>query len=128
MSEWISAILLVIGSAFMLLAGVGVVRMPDLFSRMQAAAKATMLGVGCQFLAVAIYYPHVAITARALLVIGFILLTGPISAHMIARAAYSSGVPLWHGTVQDDLRRHHEEGKSNISASEHSAEINEPGG
>jgi multicomponent Na+:H+ antiporter subunit G len=105
MSEILSAVLLVIGGAFMLLAGVGVVRMPDLFMRMQAATKAATLGVGCMLLALAIHFGDLAITARAALVTAFVFLTAPVAAHVIARAAYSVGVPLWEGTICDELRR-----------------------
>jgi multicomponent Na+:H+ antiporter subunit G len=99
-----TAFLLVVGSAFMLLAGVGVVRMPDLFMRMQAATKAATLGGGCMLLAVAVHFNDLAVSARAFLVIAFVFLTAPVAAHMIARAAYSVGTPLWKGTIADELR------------------------
>lgn len=106
MMEVITAVLLFIGAIFMLLAAVGIVRMPDLFLRMQAATKASALGAGCMLLAVIIFFGDLAVTTRGLLIITFIFLTTPVSAHMIARAAYSVGVPLWQGTVQDELRSH----------------------
>ncbi len=104
MSDAISAALIVIGGGFMLLAGVGVLRMPDLFMRMQAATKAATLGAGCMLLAVAVHFGELTVVARALLVIAFVLLTAPVAAHMIARAAYSVGTPLWEGTIADELR------------------------
>jgi multicomponent Na+:H+ antiporter subunit G len=104
MSELLSALLLVTGGAFMLLAGVGVVRMPDLFMRMQAATKAATLGVGCMLFAVAVHFGDLALITRCLLVTGFVFLTAPVAAHVIARAAYSVGVPLWEGTLCDELR------------------------
>jgi len=104
MSDIISAALIVIGGGFMLLAGVGILRMPDLFMRMQAATKAATLGAGCMLLAVAVHFGELTVVARALLVIAFVLLTAPVAAHMIARAAYSVGTPLWEGTITDELR------------------------
>jgi multicomponent Na+:H+ antiporter subunit G len=104
MNDVVTALLLVIGSAFMLLAGVGVVRLPDLFMRMQAATKAATLGVGCMLLAVAVHFGELTVVTRALLVTAFVFLTAPVAAHMIARAAYSVGVPLWEGTIADELR------------------------
>ncbi|HUE72383.1 MAG TPA: monovalent cation/H(+) antiporter subunit G [Pirellulaceae bacterium] len=103
MTEVLSSLLLVIGGAFMLLAGVGIVRMPDLFMRMQAATKAATLGVGCMLFAVAVHFGELAITARCMLVTAFVFLTAPLAAHVIARAAYSIGVPLWKGTFCDEL-------------------------
>jgi multicomponent Na+:H+ antiporter subunit G len=103
-SEWFSDALLVIGGAFMLLAGIGIVRMPDLFMRMQAATKAATLGTGCMLLSVAIHFDDLGITTRCLLVTAFVFLTAPVAAHVIARAAYSVGTPLWEGTICDEFR------------------------
>lgn len=104
MTEVASDLLMLVGAAFLLLAAVGLVRMPDLFMRMSAATKGSTLGVGCMLLAVGIYFPGIGITTRAFAGIGFFFLTAPVAAHMIARAAYIIGVPLWEGTVRDDLR------------------------
>jgi len=104
MSETLSALLLLLGGGFMLLAGVGIVRLPDLFMRMQATTKAATLGAGCMLMAVAVHFGEVGITVRCLLVTAFILLTAPVAAHVMARAAYSVGVPLWEGSIGDDLR------------------------
>ena len=104
MNDLISAVLLLIGAAFLLLAGVGVVRMPDVFTRMQAATKASTLGVGCVLLAVAVHFNELGIIMRALAGIVFFLLTAPVTAHVIGRAAYFLGVPLWRGTTHDELR------------------------
>ena len=106
MGERFSAALLVVGALFMLLAGLGVLRLPDLFMRLQAATKASTLGVGCLLLGVAIHFQDLAVTTRAVLVIAFFVLTAPVGAHMIARAAYAAGVPLWEGTITDELRHH----------------------
>jgi multicomponent Na+:H+ antiporter subunit G len=103
MTEAITSFLLIGGAGFMLLAAVGLLRMPDLFSRMQAATKTSTLGAGSMFLGVAVFYGDLGIVSRSLLVIAFLFLTLPVSAHMIARAAYFVGVPLWEGTVVDEL-------------------------
>lgn len=104
MSEIIMSALLLIGGAFLLLAAIGIVRMPDLYSRIQAATKAATLGVGCIILALAIHFEDLGLTVRALLVIAFLFLTQPVAAHMIGRAAYFVGVPLWEHTIIDELR------------------------
>jgi CPA2 family monovalent cation:H+ antiporter-2 len=108
MNELLSSALLMIGAAFALLAGAGVVRMPDLFTRMQAATKASTLGIGSIVLAVAIHFGELGITTRALTVIFFVFLTAPVAAHMIARAAYFVGVPLWERTIIDELHGHYD--------------------
>jgi multicomponent Na+:H+ antiporter subunit G len=101
------ALVALAGSFFMFLAGVGLLRMPDLFLRMSAMSKAGTLGSGLMLLAAALFFQDLVITTRALAAIVFILLTAPVAAHMIARAAYFIGTPLWEGTIQDDLRGHY---------------------
>ncbi len=108
MTEAIAAVLIIIGATFMLLAAIGIVRMPDLFTRMQTATKGGSLGVVCTFLSVAVYFGEFAITLRALLIIAFSFLTAPVAAHMIARAAYFVGYQVWEGTVIDELRGHYD--------------------
>ncbi len=104
MSEILCAILLLIGATFLLLAAVGEVRMPDLFTRMQPATKAATLGIACMLLADAVYFGRIAVTTRALATIAFFFLTAPVTAHLVGRASYFVGVPLWKGTVIDELR------------------------
>ena len=104
MNDIVAGILLLIGGLAMLLAGFGVLRMPDLFMRMQAATKAATLGVGCTLLAVAVHFGELGVTTRSLLIIAFLFLTAPVAAHVIARAAYSIGVPLWEASLYDELR------------------------
>jgi multicomponent Na+:H+ antiporter subunit G len=101
---WLAAVLMSIGSLFMLLAAVGVLRLPDLFTRMQASTKSSTLGAACLLLAVAVHFGRLGITTQAILVVAFFFLTTPVAAHMIARAAYVSGVPLWEKTVMNDLQ------------------------
>ena len=108
MNEIFTAALTLMGAAFGLLAAAGVIRMPDLFMRMQAATKASTLGIGCIMLAVAVHFGEVAMTTRALAAICFVFLTAPVAAHMIARASYFVGVPLWEGTIIDELRGHYD--------------------
>jgi multicomponent Na+:H+ antiporter subunit G len=102
-AEVLSSVLLVLGAAFMLLAAVGLVRMPDLFTRVQATAKAATLGAGLMMLAVAVHFGELGVTTRALTVIVFLFLTAPVAAHVMGRAAYLIGVPMWK-TERDDLR------------------------
>lgn len=105
--ETVVMALMLMGAFFMFLAGVGVLRMPDLFLRMSSTAKAGTLGAGLILLGAAIYFDNFSIYTRALAIIVFLFLTAPVAAHMIGRAAYFDGVPLWKGTVQDDLHGHY---------------------
>lgn len=102
----VSALFLIAGTAFMLIASIGVVRMPDVMMRMHAATKAGVLGTGMLAVALMIHFPEVGVWTRAIALILFAILTAPVAAHMIGRAAYHSGVPMWEATVVDELREH----------------------
>ena len=92
MIEIITAILILIGAFLALSASLGLVRFPDLYARMHAASKAGTLGAGCLFAAAAVHFSDTEITIRAIVGIIFFVLTAPISAHLLARAAYWAGV------------------------------------
>lgn len=103
-----SLIFFALGAFLMFLAGLGLLRLPDVFLRMSAATKASTLGAGFILFAAALYFDDLGTTSRAAATIFFLLLTGPVAAHRIARAAYFDGSPLWEGTVRDDLRGHYD--------------------
>ena len=88
-----AAALVVIGALFALLAAVGLLRLPDLYTRMHAASKAGVVGAGLILLAVALVSFDAAVALRALLGIVFLVLTTPISAHLLARAAHLAAIP-----------------------------------
>lgn len=98
----ITAVLLIAGAFFAFVAALGVVRLPDVFIRMHASTKAGTLGAGLILAAVAIHFADAGITARVVAIIAFLLITAPISAHVIGRAAYRTGVPLWEKSVVDE--------------------------
>lgn len=101
--EWIAAALLVGGGFFCLIAALGVVRMQDVYIRMHASTKAGTLGVGMIAAAVALLTSGESV-AKEIAIILFLLFTAPIGAHVIARAAFQSRVPLW-GEKPDDINR-----------------------
>lgn len=112
MFAWISAVLLCLGALFTLLAAVGILRLPDLFTRMHAITKAGTLGVGLSLLAVALFYLDLGVSTRALAAIAFVLLTAPVSSHLIGRAAYLADYALWEGTRVDMLQERRAEASS----------------
>jgi multicomponent Na+:H+ antiporter subunit G len=103
MRLWAAAVLMVVGAIFMLLGALGVARLPDLFTRMQAATKTGTMGASCILLGTALAFGTVQASTRAGLVIAFLFLTAPVAAHLLARAGYLVGVPLFR-TQPDELR------------------------
>lgn len=103
MIDIIAGVLLLVGGAFCLVAAIGLVRLPDVYTRMHAASKAGTLGSGIMILAIAIHAGTGDVALRAIAGILFFLLTAPISAHLLARAAYCSGLKPWSGTQIDEL-------------------------
>jgi multicomponent Na+:H+ antiporter subunit G len=104
MSDIITSFLLVSGSLFSLVAALGMLRLPDTIIRMHAATKAGTLGAGLILIAEAAFYQELGVTLRALAAITFLLLTAPVAAHLIGRAAYYSGIKLWKKTWIDQLK------------------------
>jgi multicomponent Na+:H+ antiporter subunit G len=78
-------------------------RLPDTLTRMHAATKAGTLGAGLILIAEAVFYRNTGITLRVLAAIVFLLLTAPVAAHLIGRAAYHSGIKLSKQTWIDQL-------------------------
>ena len=104
MNALIVAVLLLGGTFFMLVASIGLLRLPDLYTRMHAITKAGTLGVGLMLIGVAVNFGNLSVITRAGAVILFVLLTAPVSAHMIGRAGYLGGVALWDGTLFDQWK------------------------
>ncbi len=104
MSEILTSLLVVLGAFFAFAAALGVLRLPDVLIRMHASTKAGTLGCGLILVAVAVHFAEPGIVARAAAAVVFLMLTAPVAAHMIGRAAYRTGVPLWKGTMVDELR------------------------
>lgn len=96
-------ILLLIGSAFVLVAALGVIRLPDLYSRMHAASKAGAVGGGLILLAVAVISLDVSVAVRAIVGMIFLVLTTPLAAHLLARSAYIVQNRSTGANVVDDI-------------------------
>jgi multicomponent Na+:H+ antiporter subunit G len=97
--------------------------MPDLYLRMSASTKAATLGISAIFLGLAIHFNELGVSSRAVATIIFMLLTAPVAAHMMGRAAYFNGVPLWEGTHHDDLRGRYDEKTHQLSSDDEEADL-----
>jgi multicomponent Na+:H+ antiporter subunit G len=82
-----AGVLVVLGALFCLTAAIGLVRLPDLYTRMHAASKAGLLGAGLILLSLAVVSLEGSVVLRSMIGIGFLALTTPVAAHLLARAA-----------------------------------------
>ena len=101
MSEIVGIILFGIGVAFTFFGCLGLLRLPDVYNRLQAATKCVTFGVMFLLIGVVAYFGFTAVGIKAILCLAFILITSPTAAHAISRGAYHSKVPLWKKSVID---------------------------
>ena len=90
----------------MLVASVGLIRLPDVYCRMHAATKATTFGMGGILLGASLIFQSTTVTTQALLAIFFLFLTAPVAAHLISRAAYKRGPDLCAETAHDEYGKY----------------------
>ena len=100
-ADIIGNLFLIIGALFLFSAGLGVLRMPDTYNRIQTGTKATTLGNMLVLLGLAVLHP--AWTWKLLILMFFVLLTNPVSSHALARAAHTIGIRETESTVIDQL-------------------------
>lgn len=102
MAELIGSILILVGAFFLFSAGLGMLRMPDAFTRIQAGTKASTLGNMLVLAGLGFHHPGWSL--KLLIIVYFVLMTNPISSHALARAAHKIGTPMTGATVTDALR------------------------
>jgi len=118
MIDWVIIISSTIGTLSILLAAVGIVRMPDIYLRISVTTKAATMGIGLILIGSAMYFNELGITSRVIAIIFFMLLTAPVGAHMIGRASYFTGVRMWNKSVYDDLKGKYDPKTHELSSEE----------
>lgn len=103
MADILAGLLMLVGALFALTAALGLLRLPDLYTRMHAASKAGTVGSSLLLLAIGLHALDLSVLLRVIAGIVFFLLTAPVSSHLLARAAYCVGYKPAEGTVLDDL-------------------------
>ncbi|MGO4439481.1 monovalent cation/H(+) antiporter subunit G [Rhizobium sp. RAF56] len=102
MQELVGSIVILLGAFFLFSAGPGLLRMPDVFTRIQAGTKASTLGNILVLAGLGIYHPDWAL--KLLIVAYFVLMTNPLSSHALSRAAHAIRTPMAAATTVDALR------------------------
>lgn len=101
MTEMVGSVLILLGSVFLFSAGLGLLRMPDAYTRIQAGTKATTLGNMLVLAGLAVHHP--GWTFKLVLIVYFVLMTNPVSSHALSRAAYRIRTPMTSTTMVDAL-------------------------
>ncbi|WP_028293686.1 Na+/H+ antiporter subunit G [Oceanobacter kriegii] len=103
--EWVASFLLVLGGLFVLIGAVGMVKLPDVYTRLHAPTKTTTLGIGC--ILIASMCLHVAegrgLSIQEMVISLFLFITAPVSAYMIAKASLHRRVSMLKGTANSEL-------------------------
>ena len=104
-SSYIFVSIVLLGSILTVISALGILRLPDVYTRNHAASKTSTLGVTLVLLGTFLYFwitkDH--FNSRIILAIFFIFMTAPVAGHLISRAAYNTGVKLWKNSLRDDL-------------------------
>lgn len=104
MTDILIMILSTLGAIFILIASLGIYRMPDFYSRLSVTVKAATIGIGFILGAVALHFSDFSITTKVFAIIFFLFITSPVAAFLITRTAYMNGTKLWDKTLFDDLK------------------------
>lgn len=103
----IGAFITLIGSLFILFAAIGLLRMPDVYNRIQAGTKASTLGSILTLLGIGLYHPEWLLKIGLLIL--FVVISNPVSSHVLGRAAHFAGIPLSKRTHIDKLKEHRDQ-------------------
>jgi multicomponent Na+:H+ antiporter subunit G len=108
MNDILGLVFMVVGVLFDLFGCIGLVRLPDVYNRLQAATKCVTLGTCMILIGIIFFMGFGGAGVKALLCAIFILLTSPVAAHALARAAHHSGIKLWEGSIVDSYAEREE--------------------
>jgi len=104
MKEYFVLFFLITGALFILIASIGLLKMPDVYLRMSASTIAGTLGVALMLIGTAIYFWELRVLLHVLAIVIFMVLTVPIGAHMLGRVSHIINLPMWHKTSIDDMK------------------------
>lgn len=107
MSVWIeiiSSLFIFAGVVFMISSTIGIIRLPDFYIRISAVAKAITLAVTLILIGIGIYFNTLEVGSKIVMIFVFMVITTPVAAHIVGRAATKNKVPFWYKTVLDECK------------------------
>lgn len=105
MNEWFGFLFIALGLAFDFLGCLGLVRFPDIYNRLHSSIKCVTLGTCSILFGLFLFKGFSPAGIKALLAIVFLVLTAPVSAHVLARSAHKTGVKLWNKSACDKYEK-----------------------
>jgi multicomponent Na+:H+ antiporter subunit G len=102
--EIISSFLILSGVIFIVISGIGLLRLPDFYIRISVVTKAITLGITLILIGIGVYFNDLVIASKIIAIISFMMITSPVSAHIIARAAAKNKVPFWQKTILKEFQ------------------------
>jgi multicomponent Na+:H+ antiporter subunit G len=102
--EIISSFFILAGVIFIVISGIGLLRLPDFYIRISVVTKAITLGITLILMGIGIYFNDLIIASKIIAITSFMMITAPVSAHIIARAATKNKVPFWKKTILKDFQ------------------------
>lgn len=102
--EWLPAVVLFVGAWLIFSASLGLIRLPDFYSRLHATTKAGTVGVGFVLLSAMISSGDGGVIWKSILIVLLVAITSPLAAHLLSKAAYLTGVPMGEDAVADQSR------------------------
>lgn len=102
----ISCVFILSGVFFILVATIGLLRLPDFYIRMSAITKGSTLGLGLILFGLGIYFNQPSMLLKVLAVITFTLITAPVAAHVIGRTAVQNKIPFWEHTNLKEFKKY----------------------
>ncbi len=100
----VSTILIALGVLFNLFGCIGLIRLPDVYNRLQSATKTVTLGTWSILIGVLVKYGFVEIGIKALVTIPILFFVSTVAAHALVRGSYIFGIPLGKKSVKDDYK------------------------
>lgn len=121
MNDIIIMSLCTLGAVFILIASIGIYKMPDFYSRLSVTIKATTLGIGCVLVAATMFFSDFSVTTKAIAIMFFLIITSPVAAFLVGKVGYMTGTKLWKHSIMDELREDldHKLKKNSNKAGEH---------
>lgn len=104
MTDILIMVLSTLGALFILIAAIGIYKMPDFYARLSVTIKAATLGVGSILIAAALHFTEFSVTTKTIAIILFLFLTAPVAGYLIGKVAYVNGTKLWKHSIIDEMK------------------------